>query len=62
MKKFEQNPRKTWDILREAIGKKPNVPITELKINEATSNGPGPIANEFNNFFSKIGSYKLLMR
>jgi hypothetical protein len=52
----EKNPKKTWEILREAIGKKPCVPISEIKINGTLSNDPTQIANEFNNFFSKIGS------
>jgi hypothetical protein len=46
-----KNPKKTWEILREAIGKKPCVPISEIKINGTPSNDPTQIANEFNNFF-----------
>jgi len=55
-KNLKKIQRKPGTFLRKAIGKKPNVPITELKINGVTSNDPGLIANEFNDFFSKIGS------
>ena len=51
----EKNPKKTWDILREAIGKKSNSSITELNVNGNLCNDPIKIANEFNSFFSGIG-------
>jgi hypothetical protein len=55
LKLHEKNPKKTWDILREAIGKKSRSPISELIIDGNLSNDPQKIANEFNNFFSEIG-------
>jgi hypothetical protein len=42
--------------LREAIGKKSNSTISEIKINGENTNDKSKIANEFNNFFSTVGS------
>jgi hypothetical protein len=52
----EKNPKKTWDILKEAT----NICNDKSKIEKITVNNnsitdPKQIANEFNNFFSKIG-------
>jgi hypothetical protein len=56
LKENEKNPKKTWDILRETIGKKTNQKISEININGVPSNDPSLIAHEFNNFFSSIGT------
>jgi hypothetical protein len=54
---YEKNPKKTWDLLKEVtFGKTSNIPITELLINNTPCTDPWLIANEFNNFFSTIGS------
>jgi hypothetical protein len=52
----EKNPKKTWEILKEVMGKKTNSPITEININGTISNDPARIAEEFNSFFSSVGS------
>ena len=54
-KKNEKNPKKTWNLLKEAIGKKSRSTITEISINGVLTNDPSKIANEFNSFFSEIG-------
>ena len=46
-----RDPRKTWDILREIIGKKNHTPISELSINGEKTSDPLKMANEFNNFY-----------
>jgi len=50
-----KNPKKSWEILKEAIGKKTQSSISELSINGTLTNEPTAMANEFNNFFSGIG-------
>jgi hypothetical protein len=51
------NPKKTWDILREVTtGRDPRQPISEITTNTETLSDPPLIAEEFNNFFSSIGS------
>jgi len=52
----EKNPKKTWEILKEVMGKKVNSPISEININGTISNEPAKIAEEFNSFFSSVGS------
>ena len=57
LKENEKNPKKTWDILKEITGKKSKQQkITEIKINGLPTNDPSEIANEFNSFFSTIGT------
>jgi Reverse transcriptase (RNA-dependent DNA polymerase) len=51
-----KNPKKSWDLLKEAIGKKTNSAISEIQINGNLSSDPIAIANEFNSFFSSVGS------
>jgi hypothetical protein len=50
------DPRKTWEILREATtGPTPNKKITEIMSNGNIMSNPNIIAEEFNTFFTKIG-------
>jgi hypothetical protein len=56
-KSYEKNPKKTWDLLKEVtFGKKNNTPVSELLINNNPCTDSFQIANEFNKFFSTIGS------
>jgi hypothetical protein len=56
-KSYEKNPKRTWDLLKEiTFGKQNNNPVTELIINNSVCTDSLLIANEFNNFFSTIGS------
>ena len=50
------NPRRTWDVLKELIGKpkKKSVP-PEIVTEEGTVSEPSDIANEFNRYFVEIG-------
>ena len=49
----KQNIRKTWSILRKAMGKLNNK--TTFLINGTLITDKGQIAEGFNNYFSKIG-------
>jgi hypothetical protein len=52
-----KNPKKTWDILKEVTtGKTPRKQITEITSESGPITDPSVIAEEFNNFFSNIGS------
>ncbi len=51
------NPRKTWEILKEVTtGRDPRQPISEITTNTEILSDPPLIAEEFNSFFSSIGS------
>ena len=51
-----KNPKKTWDILRElTTGKKAKVPIDKIKIDGKIITDPTSIAENFNNFFTRVG-------
>ena len=54
---FRKNPKKTWDLLNEVTSRscKKNV-ITEISMDGAKISNPKTIANNFNNFFTSIGS------
>ena len=55
--KARNDPKKTWDILREAMNtKSTSAKITKIKQNNETLTDPLDIANAFNNFFSNIGT------
>ena len=55
-KKFQKNPKKTWELLKETtFGVKSTQNINEININGKLCNKPDEMAGEFNNFFSKIG-------
>jgi hypothetical protein len=52
----KNNPKKTWDILKEATNQiKKSNNIGNININNEEIKDPKRIANEFNNFFTKIG-------
>jgi len=52
-----KNPKKTWEILKEAtVGSKPNKKIERLTVNGNTISDHLLIAEEFNTFFTKIGT------
>jgi retron-type reverse transcriptase len=54
---FRKNPKRTWDLLKEATtGKCSHKPISEITTNAGTITDPTLIAEEFNKFFSNIGS------
>ena len=51
-----KNPKKTWNILRElTTGKKATVPIDKIKIDGKIITDPTSIAENFNNFFTRVG-------
>ena len=53
----KKNPKKTWDILKEAANlHKSNDTVEKIVVNNVTINDPGEIANHFNDFFVNIGS------
>ena len=55
-KKFQKNPKKTWDFLKETtFGHKTNHQINEMEINGKCTKDPKIISENFNNFFSVIG-------
>jgi hypothetical protein len=54
---YRKDPKRTWDILKEVTtGKIPRKTISEISNGGETITNPTQIAEEFNNFFSKIGS------
>ncbi len=57
-KKYQKNPRKTWELLKETtFGSKPrHSPISELLIDNNVTTTPTDIANGFNEFFSTVGT------
>ena len=56
MQANKNNPKKTWDILKEATNQiKKSNNIGNININNEEIKDPKRIANEFNNFFTKIG-------
>ena len=56
--KCKKNSKKTWDLIREVTfgheSKKSNV--EKITVNNSEINDPQLIADEFNNFFTEIGS------
>jgi hypothetical protein len=54
---FSKNPRKTWQLLKEAANLNPsNSSISEISINGASTTDNFEISNAFNNFFSTVGT------
>jgi hypothetical protein len=54
---FRNNPKRTWDILKEATtGKTFHKPISEIVTETGTITDPKFVAEEYNKFFSNIGS------
>jgi hypothetical protein len=56
LKAYENNPRKTWELLKEAT-KSPSSSkkIDTIVINGSSSSNPNEISEEFNRFFSVAG-------
>ena len=53
----KKNPKKTWDLLKEAASlNKSNDQIEEIIVNNETITDPCKIADSFNDFFSSIGT------
>ena len=50
------DPKKTWSILNEVMGRNKNDSVTELKIDDEKITGDQCIAEHFNEFFSNIGT------
>ena len=50
------DPKKTWSILNEVMGRNKNDSVTELKIDGEKITGDQCIAEHFNDFFSNIGT------
>ena len=54
--KYKKNPKKTWQLLKEATGmSSKQETLAELDINGKISNDPLEMANHFNEFFTNIG-------
>ena len=54
--KAKSNPKKTWDLIREAIGSESkNSKITKITVAGKTLDDPSLIPNEFNSFFATAG-------
>jgi hypothetical protein len=54
--KAKKNPKKTWDLLNEALNRSSVPPkIEKLKCNGQTVSDPTEIANTFNKFFTDAG-------
>ena len=54
--KFKKNPRRTWDLLKEAANiKKSSDKVEKIVINNDIITDQRLIANHFNDYFSKIG-------
>ena len=54
--KAQKNPKKTWDLIREAIGSDPkNSKISKLTVQGKSIEDPNIITNEFNTFFANAG-------
>ncbi|XP_065684330.1 uncharacterized protein LOC136096701 [Hydra vulgaris] len=58
MQKFNRDLKKTWDIMKEIIGKgitNSNKMPSRVIINQMESNNKRDISNEFNSYFANIG-------
>ena len=54
--KAKKNPKKTWDLIREAIGSDSSKPeIDKLTVSDRSVDDPLLIPNEFNKFFVSAG-------
>ena len=53
----KKNPKKTWDLLKEAANlSKSNDSVEKIVVNNQTVNDPSKIAEHFNDFFVNIGT------
>ncbi len=56
LQSYVNNPRKTWEVFNEVIGKpKSKVRINEIKANDTVLSNDFEIAEHFNNFFGSVG-------
>ena len=54
--KAQKNPKKTWELIREAIGSDPKKSkISKISVQGQSIEDPNIIPNEFNKFFAKAG-------
>jgi len=54
--KFKKNPKKTWELLKEAANlNSSNDSVERLRVNNEDVTDPGLMAEHFNDFFVKIG-------
>jgi hypothetical protein len=57
LKRNQKNPRNTWKLLKEAINSnKCSNKIDSIQVNDHMSTDPLEMAEEFNSFFSQIGT------
>ena len=55
-RKFKKNPKKSWDLLKEAtFGTKNKSEINEIMVNNKLTADPREISENFNNFFTSVG-------
>jgi hypothetical protein len=55
LSKAKKNPRKTWEVLKEAIGQPPSKEkIEKIVVNGSTFTDPKEIAENFNDFFAGV--------
>ena len=54
--KAQKNPKKTWELIREAIGSDPKKSkISKITVQGQPIEDPNIIPNEFNKYFAKAG-------
>ena len=54
--KFKKNPKKTWDLLKEAtFGSKNKIEIKEINLNGSLTSDQNEISGGFNEFFTSVG-------
>ena len=57
LEQIKKKPKKTWDVIKEAtFGHAVKSQIEKINANGNTLTDPFKISNEFNNFFTKIGT------
>ena len=55
-RKNRKNPKQTWSLINEALGTTKNSEkISKISVNGVTITSDQEIANEFNNFFGRVG-------
>ena len=56
IEKNKSNMKKTWDIIKDVIGKKrKSLKYSEFIVNGKSTNDPNIISNKFNEYFAQIG-------
>ena len=57
LKTNQRNPKKTWELLKEAANlHRLSEGVEKIQVNNVTINDPGKIASPFNEFFCQIGT------